>query len=512
MAELRQLNAAISTERNPAQQRIMMQVKSSLDEDLKKLETTYPQIKEANKFYAEEYADVFKSDAAKEAFEKGSSLTQVLDKYSGSEDDLVRLRKSIEGSPKVPVSVENLEKAGVTNIDDLKKTGFRAVDDWIISKVEDILKQPTSKGTATSDSIKKWKNKEGSIILKAFKNSNSNAENEIDNLINAFEKLEDDTAILKSNADKIATEEIKVGNPAKDAYNKARLEKQKIDKYITSERSRLISDFGEKSNSSLNPANRFLGGKNAQAVVANIMSDAETSENNMTKVLEAAAKDPTGKATEGVKNATRRWLNDFVRTTSESTVTKGMADPVLQINNLKASLTKAQELLGEISPGVPSPKRKAIEAVLGKDSSELAALDKSRAIVDMLERKSTLSTKELLGKDVKPNEVIDALISIGAIQVANVKGYVAWKVIELMRKLGKTSEKDVKNIFENLLAKSLYDPETAEAAMQPITKENWPAIKRLTRNLGIQARATDFGLEEEPKDKKENKSKEFPAL
>jgi hypothetical protein len=99
--------------------------------------------------------------------------------------------------------------------------------------------------------------------------------------------------------------------------------------------------------------------------------------------------------------------------------------------------------------------------------------------------------------DVKPDEIMDALISVGAIQVGNVKGYVVWKLIDTVRKLGKTSEADVKNIFENLLAKSLYDPEVADVAYQGVTKENWWKTKRLARNLGIQVNAGDFGLEEE---------------
>jgi hypothetical protein len=501
MSELRQLNGAMSTERNPAQLRIMEMVKKSLDEDLKQLETTYPQIKKANKFYAEQYADVFKSDAAKEAFEKGASLTQILDNYSGSKDDLIRLRKSIEGSGDVPVLPQHLENTGLGNKSELVKSGFNAIDDWILSRVEDVLKKPTSKGYTTSNSIKNWKNKEGSVILDAFKNSGSKAESEIDDLIKGFENLEDEAVNLKANSDKIASQEIQEGNLAKDAYNKARAEKQKIDQDISEKKRKLISDFREQKNSSLNPANRFIGG-NAQEVIGNIMSNAETSESNMAKILEKAAQDPTGKATEGVKNSARRWLNDYVRTKSLSTTTTGMADPVLQIQNLKASLGKAQELLGE-----GSPQRNTLEMLFGKDSKELAALDRSRQVLDMVSRETTMSASDLVKGDVKPNEVIDALISIGAIQVANVKGYVAWKIIELMRKLGKTSEKDVKNIFENLLAKSLYDPETAEVAMKPVTKESWPATKRLARNLGIQARATDFGLEEEDKKEEQPKTK-----
>jgi len=506
MAELRQLNAAISTERNPAQQRIMMQVKKSLDEDLKQLETTYPQIKKANKFYAEQYADVFKSDAAKEAFEKGASLTQILDNYSGSKDDLIRLRKSIEGSGDVPVLPQHLENTGLGNKSELVKSGFNAIDDWILSRVEDVLKKPTSKGYTTSNSIKNWKNKEGSVILDAFKNSGSKAESEIDDLIKGFENLEDEAVNLKANSDKIASQEIQEGNLAKDAYNKARAEKQKIDQDISEKKRKLISDFREQKNSSLNPANRFIGG-NAQEVIGNIMSNAQTSESNMAKILEKAAQDPTGKATEGVKNAARRWLDDYVRTKGLSTTTTGIADPVLQIQNLKASLGKLDELLKEVKPGVPSPKRQALETIFGKNSKELTALDRSRQVLDMVSRETTMSASDLVKGDVKSNEVIDALISVGAIQVANVKGYVAWKMIELMRKLGKTSEKDVKNIFENLLAKSLYDPETAEVAMKPVTKESWPATKRLARNLGIQARATDFGLEEEDKKEEQPKTK-----
>ena len=94
-------------------------------------------------------------------------------------------------------------------------------------------------------------------------------------------------------------------------------------------------------------------------------------------------------------------------------------------------------------------------------------------------------------------------MSIGAIGFANVKGYVAWKAIDLIRKLNNKAKDDVGKIYADLLARSLTDPEIAKNMIRPINQQTWPTTKRFLRNMGIQARAIDFGLEEEEEDKKE---------
>jgi hypothetical protein len=497
---------------NKKESKKLLEIKTSIDADLKTLETAYPQIKKANQFYSE-YSDIYQSKLAEKAFKEGEDLTALLDKYGKSEEGLLNLRNAILNHPEI----SSTEVAS-----SLKNIGLRNIDEWVVSKANEAMRKPSGEKKYTSSSLNRWLNQgEGSVIFKVFENDLPESKATIENLISEFENLENSAIQAKKNVDLAKAKELTEGSPVKVAYANAEEAKKLIDESLEKEIKRISQEFNEKTNPSLNPANRFIGA-DAQAVVGNIMSNAANASTNMTKILEAAAKDTTGKATEGVKNATRRWLNDFVRSTSKSTATKGMVDPVLQIKNLKVSLDKAQQLLGEVSPGVPSPQRQTLEVVFGKNSEELAALDRSRAIVDMIERETTLSTKDILGKDVKSNEVVDTLISIGAIQAANVKGYVAWKMIELMRKFGKTSEKDVKNIFENLLAKSLYDKETAEIAFQPVTKENWAATKRLARNLGIQVRATDFGLEEEKEEKQQEEKtkmgfgfasgKEFPRF
>jgi hypothetical protein len=222
------------------------------------------------------------------------------------------------------------------------------------------------------------------------------------------------------------------------------------------------------------------------------MSKAETSESQMKRVLDAAAKDPTGKATQGVLNAGRRWLNGEVRTPSLATTTEGLPDPVLLVDTLQADLGKMNNLLKE-----GSPQRNTLELLYGKNSRELAALDRSRQILDSMARKTTLSPNEILKKDVTKGNVADSLMSIGAIGFGNVKGYIAWKSIDLIRKLNQRAKGNVDKIYADLLARSLTDPQIAENMIRPINQQTWPQTKRFLRNMGIQARATDFGLEEE---------------
>jgi hypothetical protein len=506
-ASLKELNAAISTERNEAQRRIMLKVKKALDSDLQKLETTYPQISEANKFYRD-YATVFKSGAAEKAFEEGASLTQILDKYSKSEDDLIRLRKSIEGDPRVTVTPQQLQDAGVASVDALKEKGFKEVDNWIVDSVVDHLKKPQTKGFSTSKSIEEWKNGPGSVIFRAFKGTPSEAEIYVNNLASRFRNLEESANSAKNASDELAKKKISQGTPEKDAFDEARNTKKEIDRLLTIKRKQVIDEFQEFENTSLNPANRFIEG-NASEVIGNIMANAETSESQMKRILDAAAKDPTGKATQGVLNAGRKWLNSQVRSTSLATTTEGLPDPVLLVDSLQADLGKMQALLAE-----GSPQRKTLELLYGKNSRELAALDRSRQIFDAMARKTTLSPNEILKKDITKGDVADTLMSIGAIGFANVKGYIAWKSIDLIRKLNQRAKGDVDKIYADLLARSLTDPQIAENMIRPINQQTWPQTKRFLRNMGIQARATDFGLEEDEGGEEEEKPKEdeFPPL
>lgn len=508
MSGLRELNASISTERNEAQRRIMLLVKESINEDLKKLEKTYPQIAKANEFYSE-YYDTFKSKAAKEAFEKDGSLTQVLDKYSGSEDDLIRLRKSIEGRSDVPVTKEHLKDTGFTDLNELKQKGFKAVDDWILSKVEDVLKKPTSKEYTTSQSIEKWKNKEGSVIFKAFNESASKAEEQVNELLNQFKALEEDAISAKTKYDNIAKQKITEGHPAKDAYNKARLEKQQIDEYVKVREKQIKTEFNEKTNSSLNPANKFIGG-NAEDIFGKILGS-DTSRVDMAKVIEAASKDPTGKALEGLKNAARKHLKSKVQLTSEPTVEAGITDVANFNDKLRVSLGESNELL---RPG--SPKRDVLEMLFGKNSRELNSLDKTREFLNMMSQKTDFSASDIAKyKDIAQNSNINDLLSLGAIAFGNVKGWVAWKSLDLIRKLQKNTRKDMSKIFQDILIKAQFDPETAMILSEPITPENFKLTQRLLRNFGIQAKATDFGIEEPKQNEQEttqSKGGEFPKL
>lgn len=469
------------------------EVKKAIDLDLQSLEKAYPQIKRANQFYRE-YSEIYQSKLAEKAFKEGEDLTALLDKYGQSEEKLTNLRNSIFNHPEISKTEDAIN---------LRNQGLGKIDEWIVGKAYQAMRKPAEGKKYTSASLKRWLNQgEGSVIFKVFGNDLQESKSTIENLISEFENLEKSAIQAKKNVDLAKTQKLTEGSPARVAYSEAEEAKKLIDASLEKEVKRLSQEFNEQSNPSFNPANRFIGA-DAQEVVGNILSNPQTSQANIAKVLESASKDPTGKATEGVKNAARNWLNKEIRSTSVSTTKEGIADPVLLVDNLQADLAKMNQLLGQ-----GSAERKSLEILFGKDSKELAALDKSRQLLDMMTRKTTLSPQDLLKRDIKPNEVTDTLLSVGAIGFGNVKGYVAWKSIDLIRKLNRNAKKDVGEIFGQMLAKSLTDPKTAEIMLQPINQQTWPTTKRLLRNFGIQARATDFGLEEEKEEKQpEEKTK-----
>ena len=479
-------------------ERQLILVKNGMVEDLQKLSEVYPQIKKANKFYAE-YADTYKTGASEEAFKEGVSKTKALKEYipssaeAATEDDLLRLRSAIEGRPEV------------SSTQQLKKTGFNAVDDWVYSQAFDSINKGDPSG-----SLKKWVSKNGSRIFKAFEGSESKAQQGINNLISEFEALEKAEKTAEESLKLSKIKRIEQGQDAKlidrENANAAKLLKNEMQKSAQ----KILSDFEEQNIPSKNPANQFIGG-NAQEVIGSIMSDAKTSESNMAKVLESAAQDPTGKAMEGVKNAGRNWLNDKVRVVTESTATTGVVDPVLLNDKLKISIGESNKLLKE-----GSAERNTLEILFGKDSRELNSLDKTRQFLDMMSRKTDFSASDVAKyKDVAQNSNINDLLSLGAIAFGNVKGFVAWKSLDLIRKFQKSTRKDVSEIFKDILVKAQFDPQTAMILSEPITPENFKLTQRLLRNFGIQAEATDFGIEEpteEGQETTQNKSGEFPKL
>jgi hypothetical protein len=134
----------------------------------------------------------------------------------------------------------------------------------------------------------------------------------------------------------------------------------------------------------------------------------------------------------------------------------------------------------------------------------------------MMSRKTDFSASDVAKyKDIAQNSNINDLLSLGAIAFGNVKGFVAWKSLDLIRKLQKSTRKDVSEIFKDILVKAQFDPETAMILSEPITPENFKLTQRLLRNFGIQAEATDFGIEEPKQNEQEttqSKGGEFPKL
>ena len=476
------------------EERTLITVKKAIDSDLEKLETAYPQLKKANKFY-KEINDIYESKLAEKVFKEGENLTAFLDKFGSSEEGLLNLKNAILNHPEIA-------STGVAQ--ESKNAGLRNLDQWVVSKANEAMRKPVGDKKYTSASLKRWLNQgEGSVIFKVFEDELKDSKDTIEEYILKFEDLEKSAIEAKRNVDLAKAQEITEGSPVKVSYENAAESKKLVDQSLEDSRKQLIKEFNEKTNEALNPANRFLGGKDAREVIGEVISTPKTAVRDMQNLIEAASQDPSGKAIEGLRNAGKQWLNREFRITGKSTTTKGIQSPALLVENLQADLKKVQDYLA-----VGTPERNAIELLFGKNSKEMQGLDMARETIDAMNKQTTLTASNLLKQEVKPHDVMDALITVGAIQVGQVKGFVVWKLIETMRKLGKSSEADVTRIFENLLAKSLYDTETASVAFQPISKETWPATKRIARNLGIQVRASDFGLEEEKEEKQpEEKTK-----
>jgi hypothetical protein len=79
--------------------------------------------------------------------------------------------------------------------------------------------------------------------------------------------------------------------------------------------------------------------------------------------------------------------------------------------------------------------------------------------------------------------------------VGGVRGFVAAKSIDVLRKIEKNYGKEVLELYKNMLVDSMTDPELARKLLLRINEENFPTIQRVFSDYGIKnLKASDFGL------------------
>jgi hypothetical protein len=125
----------------------------------------------------------------------------------------------------------------------------------------------------------------------------------------------------------------------------------------------------------------------------------------------------------------------------------------------------------------------------------------------MMSRETALGTSAMRTPEDKTAAIKDNVLSIVAMTVGDLRGFVAAKSIDVLRKIEKKYGKDVLEIYKNMLVDSMTDPELARKLLLKVNEENFPTIQRVFADYGIKnLKASDFGLkttEPEPEEEQE---------
>lgn len=488
-ADIKAINSEIRSAQSSAARQsevpALIRFKEALNADMDELGNVSENLRTANQAYYK-YAQRYKEGASGKAFGPKSDVNKVINEYipsgvkAATPIEIKRLRSAIEGDPSIPKTPE---------MESDVKSGINNVSQWIYSSMADSVGK-----SKTSESIRKWINTGGKRILNVF----PEARGKIHEELSKFEQLEDfvkqaEEGIKKAKQDKIVSGQ-NASVAEKEAANSSNLLRKQAEKI----KNDLFDEFQTSINPKSNPAARFIGG-NPYEIVGKVMSDKVNLENNVQNLVAQAAKDETGQAQEGLKNAFRGWLNSQSRTTAKETTGIGVKAPVISTEDFQANLKNINDLL---VPGKPT--RNALESVFGKDSYELANLDKVRNQLDMIMRRGSSGMAESVQVEKigqpKRSEIKDSLLSLAAIGGAGVKGYLAFKTADLLKQIQKTYKEDTLLLFKDMLTDAMLNPETARVMLLEPNKQNMPAINSLLRTFGVDLKA------ESATDKKSDKS------
>jgi hypothetical protein len=484
-ADIRAINseirAAQSSAARQAEVPALIKFKQALNKDIESLEDVSKNLKTANRAYYE-YAQRFKEGASGEAFHPKATISKTIDQFIGkseasaSPEEIQRLRDAVIGKQDLP----NLSPEDVARTEQDRATAIRDVSDWVLSKMSGEVK-----GAKTSKSIENWLQTKGNRILEIF----PEARGKILDIQDKFKTLEQQVAEAQKAVKEFKTKKIAAGEDATIVEKQAKAIAKEIENKYQEQLKILDDEIKVASNPNSNPAAMFVGG-NPYEIVNKIMSNKVNSEQQVQNLLEQAAQDQTGRATEGLKNAFRGWLNSQARTTSKESVGKGIAAHKANLDDFQVDLKKMNDLMQK-----GSATRNSLEMVFGKDSPELEAIDTVRRQLDMMSRRSKLKVSGFERPEDKAQDIKDTVLEIAGIGLAGIKGYIAWKSTDLVKKVQKQYNKEVIDLFKNMMIDSMTDPELARKLLLKVNEENFPAIQRMFATYGIKnLKASDFGL------------------
>ncbi len=220
------------------------------------------------------------------------------------------------------------------------------------------------------------------------------------------------------------------------------------------------------------------------------MMDSGDPEEFAKELMQSAAKDPTGKAKEGVKNALYQYLKQETALLGKVASTAENPTATVNMEQFERSFKQLNEILvedGEI--------RNAITAILGKGSKELGMLDVFRGQIEVMERfrraaagQSVTSLNTELAKRLAESEAKNMLGLFARVAYGiTPPGLKQSGTGSAVRAAGALLDKfvsvsgDPSGRARAIMVEAMTDPELMAKLLRPLNKDTLPEAKTLIK-------------------------------
>lgn len=452
---LQSVSGAISEQSGPGGNRntarLLGVLKKGVESDLAALGDLYADVKAANANY-KIYADRYLNDVSGSVLRGGVYPSQTIEAYAVSKEALQQLRSAASERPEV----------------------IKSVGDWIYGQMLDSVR-----GNPSAKAIQNWVNgKSGRMLLDVFPEV---YEAKIAPEIAGLTAAETQKSAAELSLSKVKEKLLETKKIAVEDIKEARAESIRLK---TESKQEAQTRFQEdKKAIQASQAAAYVGA--APEIAIGKVINGENPVANMQELVNRASQDPTGNAIEGLKNALKNYLNTVLRRTGEEATTENAIKP-LQKADLALSFDNLNKYF--VEGGL---KRSAIEVLLGKDSKELQALDKTRRQVALYARR-----RRAAGGQSVTNlyQAMEANFETGlAENTLSVLGRLTSSVMpmELKRVTGVMSDLtdvfrtmwrgDVAKKAQGMLVNAMIDPQAAIELLRPLDKQSLPRIKSWLR-------------------------------
>lgn len=452
MAGIRTLNGKIRSSVDPNEQRILTMVKDGMDADIQALGKAHSDLAVANAAYSS-YASRYKDRAAKGVFNKfgGTEDSKTIDAFLGGSVESVRqLKDAIKG----------------------RSEGTQAVQDWIVNDLASSVGE-----TATPAKINAWlskRNVEG--WLKEFPEAIPTINAYLQDVSKATEAVSATGAAVRT---------------AKQQLQGVRVEPiARQDAAIVRDASKRAASAQVKQaqETAASSATAKAIGKEPVTAITSVMESGNPAK-AAKELSDLAATDKTGKATEGLKNAVRKYMDEqrvrfgeVVSTLEDPTATVTMDQLATSYAGLNKMLTAGTQ------------ERQVLEQILGKKSPELNMMDVYRGQIETMERfrraaagQSVTSLNTALKDELNDKMANNLLGFLGKFAYGTMpEGMRYGATGTAMRALGEFTSKlswsgDPSGRSRAIMTEAMTDKKLMAQLLRPLDKNNLPEAKAFVK-------------------------------